>query len=390
MTTTPRLGITQWEEGQAMPESTGNEAVRALEQGAGFFIVLDKDLTSPPGSPAQGEAYIVGPSATGAWSGHDDDIAFYLNTAWAFITPIEGARADVNDEDVTYRYSGSAWAISLASVANETIDDRVASLLVAGTGITLTYNDAANTLTIDGGAGYTDEQARDAIGAALVAGTGVSVTVNDGADTITLASTITQYTDENAMDAVAAMLTAGTGISLSYNDASNTFTITNTAPSAGSYTDENARDAIGAALVAGTGITVTVNDGADTITLASTITQYTDEMAQDAVGALLADSSTIDVTYNDAGNVETIDVIRSPQIQSVTSSATVTPTFSNDQVNITAQAAGLSPCATSSAPSPATAGRPRTQALVSGATRSCLAPAPIARRSCSTPTARVF
>jgi hypothetical protein len=30
-----------------------------------------------------------------------------------------------------------------------------------------------------------------------------------------------------------------------------------------------------------------------------------------------------------------------PAIQSVTSSATVTPTFSNDQVNITAQAAGL-------------------------------------------------
>jgi hypothetical protein len=30
-----------------------------------------------------------------------------------------------------------------------------------------------------------------------------------------------------------------------------------------------------------------------------------------------------------------------PQIQSVTSAATVTPTFNNDQVNITAQAAGL-------------------------------------------------
>lgn len=30
-----------------------------------------------------------------------------------------------------------------------------------------------------------------------------------------------------------------------------------------------------------------------------------------------------------------------PNVQSVTSSATVTPTFSNDQVNITAQAAGL-------------------------------------------------
>lgn len=31
---------------------------------------------------------------------------------------------------------------------NETIDDRVAALLVAGSGITLTYNDAGNSLTI--------------------------------------------------------------------------------------------------------------------------------------------------------------------------------------------------------------------------------------------------
>jgi hypothetical protein len=68
------------------------------------------------------------------------------------------------------------------------------------------------------------------------------------------------------------------------------------------YTDEMARDAIGAALVAGTNVTITVNDGADTITI-------------------------------------TVD--RTPALQAVTSSATVTPTFSNDQVNITAQAAGL-------------------------------------------------
>lgn len=36
-----------------------------------------------------------------------------------------------------------------------------------------------------------------------------------------------------------------------------------------------------------------------------------------------------------------VEYQRKPSIQSVTSSATVTPTFTNDQVNITAQAAGL-------------------------------------------------
>ncbi len=40
----------------------------------------------------------------------------------------------------------------------EAVDDRVSALLVAGTNITLTYNDGANTLTIDasgGGSGLT-------------------------------------------------------------------------------------------------------------------------------------------------------------------------------------------------------------------------------------------
>lgn len=39
------------------------------------------------------------------------------------------------------------------------------------------------------GAAYSDENARDAIGAALVAGTNITITVNDPANTITIAST---------------------------------------------------------------------------------------------------------------------------------------------------------------------------------------------------------
>lgn len=193
MTTTPRLGAPEWAASQAMPETTGNEIIRYVEQGAGFFIVLDKDLSAPPGGAADADAYIVGAAATGAWTGHEDEIAFKMNTAWEFITPIEGTHADVNDEDVTYRYSSGAWAISLASVVDETIDDRVAALMVAGTGISLSYNDGANTLTVTNtapsGGAYTDENARDAIGAALVAGADINIAVNDGADTITIKST---------------------------------------------------------------------------------------------------------------------------------------------------------------------------------------------------------
>jgi hypothetical protein len=72
---------------------------------------------------------------------------------------------------------------------------------------------------------YTDEMARDAIGTALTAGTGITVTPNDGADTITVASSITQYTDEMARDALGTALTAGSNITITPNDGADTITI---------------------------------------------------------------------------------------------------------------------------------------------------------------------
>lgn len=110
MTTSPRLGYTELTAGQAVPETTVNEMLRYAEQGAGYFIVKDKDLATPPGSPADGDSYIVAGSPTGAWTGHAKDIAFYMSTAWEFVTPIEGTRAYVQDENARYEYSGSVWS----------------------------------------------------------------------------------------------------------------------------------------------------------------------------------------------------------------------------------------------------------------------------------------
>lgn len=83
MTTTPDLGIPELAQAQATPEITHNEAlvlIQALLNG-----VIDKDLTSPPGSPTEGDAYIVGGSATGAWAGWDDHIAIYWGGSWRVV-----------------------------------------------------------------------------------------------------------------------------------------------------------------------------------------------------------------------------------------------------------------------------------------------------------------
>lgn len=71
--------------------------------------VLDKDLTAPPGGESKGDRYIVGPSATGAWSGEDGNIAVYNGSGWDFTDKQEGMRVYVKDEDTVYEYITS-WA----------------------------------------------------------------------------------------------------------------------------------------------------------------------------------------------------------------------------------------------------------------------------------------
>jgi hypothetical protein len=86
----------------------GNWVVLSFRDGS-QDPVLDKDLTAPPGGESIGDRYIVGASATGAWSGKDDDIAQYDGAGWFFKTPIDGTTVSVADEDEIYLYNGSAW-----------------------------------------------------------------------------------------------------------------------------------------------------------------------------------------------------------------------------------------------------------------------------------------
>lgn len=48
------------------------------------------DQTTPPVSPILGERYIVLPTGTGDWSGHDNEIAEWNGSSWTFYSPVEG------------------------------------------------------------------------------------------------------------------------------------------------------------------------------------------------------------------------------------------------------------------------------------------------------------
>lgn len=135
MTSTPILAITEHAAAQALQESTANEAYRRLEQAAGFFPrIKDKDLTSPPGSPAEGDAYIVAAAPTGAWSGWADRVAFYQNGAWESLTVGEGYFAWVLDEDKLYRHNGTTW-VEYVAASSYSDDDARAAVAVPPTAI---------------------------------------------------------------------------------------------------------------------------------------------------------------------------------------------------------------------------------------------------------------
>jgi uncharacterized protein YlxW (UPF0749 family) len=238
----------------------------------GFHLsVKDRDLNAAPGAPAAGDTYIVGGAPTGTWAGHAGHVAIWDGAAWQYGTPRTGWAAYLEDEQVRVVYRGGAWAVESPAYTDEQVRDVIGAALAAGTGVSITVDDAGNTITLAIDTVSEAERVRDAIGAALVAGTGISLTVNDAGDTITIENTAGgggSYTDEQVRDVMGTTLVAGTNITITVNDAGDTITI---AASGAGYTDEQVRDVIGAALVAGTGIGITVNDAGDTITVASNL-----------------------------------------------------------------------------------------------------------------------
>lgn len=93
---------------QSQKHVTHNEALRVLDALV-QLAVADKDLATPPGSPAEGVRYVVAASPTGAWAGHAGDIAAFQDGAWAFYDPGEGWLAWVADEDELYVFNGTSW-----------------------------------------------------------------------------------------------------------------------------------------------------------------------------------------------------------------------------------------------------------------------------------------
>lgn len=114
MADTTKLILPLMAQAQAQKHVTFNESMLALDILV-HLSVIDRDLTAPPGSPSDGDTYIVASGATGLWSGKDFNIAAWINGAWKFFPPKEGWSAWIEDENVQKVWNGSSWGFPFAA-----------------------------------------------------------------------------------------------------------------------------------------------------------------------------------------------------------------------------------------------------------------------------------
>lgn len=78
----------------------------------GFHLsVISRTTTAPPGSPADGDRYIVPTGATGAWSANVGNVAVWDSATWAFYPPSNGWRVVASDENRMLIRESGAWVV---------------------------------------------------------------------------------------------------------------------------------------------------------------------------------------------------------------------------------------------------------------------------------------
>lgn len=119
-----------------------------------IYEKVDDRIFTPPGSPANGDRYLInGGTATGAWASHDNEIAEWNGSSWDFTVPTSGYRVRVDDEKVYYGWNGAAWATSNAARAIS-----ACAVIIGGTASMwdwgrLEYSNGDANLIVHGGLG---------------------------------------------------------------------------------------------------------------------------------------------------------------------------------------------------------------------------------------------
>ncbi|MGB7433391.1 MAG: DUF2793 domain-containing protein [Ahrensia sp.] len=108
MENTPNLQLPYIMPAQAQKHVTHNEAIRMLDALV-HLAVMDHTLPSPPVA-LDGQRWIVGANAQGAWAGHDGEIAAWQDDAWSFLAPQTGWLAWSVADNTLIAYRNQEWS----------------------------------------------------------------------------------------------------------------------------------------------------------------------------------------------------------------------------------------------------------------------------------------
>jgi hypothetical protein len=89
LATSPILGIPYISSSQNQPEITHNEAISLLQTiVAGGAIEVGEN--TQPGSPSEGDIYVLGENPTGAdWAGNGNKVGGFFNSQWVFVPSVD-------------------------------------------------------------------------------------------------------------------------------------------------------------------------------------------------------------------------------------------------------------------------------------------------------------
>jgi hypothetical protein len=115
MASTPILPFATWASGTNQNSIPANDNALRAE-------ILQRNVnnatTAQPGSPADGDCYIIQSTHTGAqWSAFTPkDVAIYKSGSWYAFAPVEGVRVSVSG--ASYIYTSGAWTAASAGMTN--------------------------------------------------------------------------------------------------------------------------------------------------------------------------------------------------------------------------------------------------------------------------------
>lgn len=89
-----------WQALKAFGLSSGSRSRR-------WMAVISMSLSSAPGSPAEGDAYLIPAGATGIWAANVGKIAEWSGSAWTYFTPTDGHGIALPDGRIFERIGGA-------------------------------------------------------------------------------------------------------------------------------------------------------------------------------------------------------------------------------------------------------------------------------------------